>query len=236
VSAGTTAARRTKKQARLAAAPIPAQAKEPKGKKGKKAKQQPKIKLGKATLAALRGQTTPAALVADVEAAAVAAVANPRLRWAAYNGSAALVGHALLCAATGTWRGFEPHMGEVMLALPNCAAFVITIGAAYTAYRVAKPFRGLLGPVAPVAPVAVGLGAAFWGQGTAEPVADLLAWSAPWSFLLAPLLVAGGAGALCWALLESRAAGWRRPWRWLTRIPLATVVTSSLLYTPGALL
>ncbi|MCB5182872.1 hypothetical protein [Streptomyces antimicrobicus] len=234
MSAGTTAARRSKKQARLAAAPLPTQPK--KRGKAKKAKAPKKIKLGAATLAALRGQTTPAALVADVEAATVAAVANPRLRWAAYNGSAALAGHALLFPATGTWRGFEPGMGAVMLALPNCGAFVVTIGASYIAYRVAKPFRGLLGPFAPVAPVAAGIGAAFWGQGTAEPIADFLAWSAPWSVLLAPLIVAGGAGALVWTLLESRAAGWRRPLRWLARIPLATVVTSALLYAPGALL
>lgn len=229
----TAAARRTKKKTRLATA-VPVQAKAPK--KGKRPKKVKKVRIGAATLATLRGQSTPAALVADVEAAAVAAVANPRLRWAAYNGTAALAGHALLYPATGTWSAFEPHMGALMLALPNCGAFVVTIAATYGAYRIVRPVKGLLGPLAPVAPVAAGIGAAFWGQGTAEPIADFLAWSAPWSVLLAPLLVAGGAGALCWVLLESRAAGWRRPFRWLARIPLATVITSSLLYAPGALL
>ncbi|MFD8417549.1 hypothetical protein ACFV2Q_38450 [Streptomyces sp. NPDC059650] len=233
MSAGTTAARRTKKKALLAAA-APAQAKKPK--KPKKGKKPKKVQLGKATWAALRGQTPPSELVGEVEAAAVAAVSNPRLRWAAYNGSAALAGHLLLFPATGNMRGLESGVGAVMLSIPTCGAFVVTIGAAYAAYRIVKPLRGLLGPFAPLAPVGAGLGAAFWGQGTAELIADFLAWSAPWSVLLAPLIVAGGAGALCWTLLESRATGWRRPVRWLARIPLATVTVSSLLYAPGALL
>lgn len=235
MSTGTTAAvRRTKKKARLAPAPIPAQAK--KSRKSKKGKKPEKIRLGAATLAALRGQTTPAALAGEVEAAVVTAVSNPRLRWAAYNGTAALAGHLLLFAATGTLRGAEPAMGAVMLSIPNCTAFVITLAAGYGAYRIIRPFRWLLGPFAPVAPIGAAVGAAYWGQGTAPLVAEFLAWSAPWSVLFAPLIVAGGAGALCWTVLESRAAGWRRPFRWLARIPLATVVTSSLLYAPGALL
>lgn len=232
MSAGTTAARRTRRQARLAAA-VPAQ---PKSKKAKKAKKQKQVSLGSATLRALRGKSTRAELAGAVQAAAVEAVPNERLRWAAYNASAAAVGHVGIWAATGSvWAG-AGLMSEVMLAIPNCAAFVITLGAGYVAYRIARPFKGLLGPFAPVAPIGAALGAAFWGQGTAPLVAEFLAWSAPWSTLLAPLIVAGGVGALCWSLLESRAAAWRRPVRWLARIPLATVVVSSLLYSPGALL
>ncbi|MEU4732934.1 hypothetical protein [Streptomyces sp. NPDC023588] len=229
MSAGTTAARRTKRQARLAAA-VPAR------RAALKKRRTPKVALGRATLAALRGQTTTAQLAGEVGSAVVVAVPNVRLRWAAYNASAAAVGHAAIWGATGdVWAG-AGLMSEVMLAIPACGAFVVTIGAAYGGYRVVRPVKGLLGPFAPVAPVGAGIGAAFWGQGTAEPIGDFLAWSAPWSDLLAPLIVAGGVGALCWLLLESRAAAWRRPFRWLARVPLATVVVSSLLYSPGALL
>ncbi|MCY0923210.1 hypothetical protein OS965_34600 [Streptomyces sp. H27-G5] len=236
MSTGTTAAaRRTKRKARLAPAPIPAQAKKSR-KKAKKAKKPEKVRLGAATLAALRGQTTPAELAGEVEAAVVTAVSNPRLRWAAYNGTAALAGHLLLFPATGTLRGAEPVMGAVMASIPNCTAFAITLVAGYGAYRITRPVKWLLGPFAPAAPIGAAVGAAYWGQGTAPLVAEFLAWSDPWSTLLAPLIVAGGAGALCWTLLESRAAGWSRPLRWLARIPLAAVITSSLLYAPGALL
>lgn len=235
MSADTTAARRTKKQARLAPAAVTT-VKAKKGKKGKKAKKAERRSLVEATLAALRGQSTRAEVAGEVGAAVTEAVPNPRLRWAAYNASAAAIGHGALWGITGSpWAGAR-LMSDVLLSIPNCGAFVVTLGAAYSAYKIAKPFKGLLGPFAPVAPVAAGIGAAFWGQGTAPQIAEFMAWSAPWSTLLAPLIVAGGVGFLCWLVLDSRAANRRALLRWLARIPLATVVVSSLVYSPGVFL
>ncbi|MCY0954142.1 hypothetical protein [Streptomyces sp. H27-S2] len=192
--------------------------------------------LGRSTVRAVRGQMSPAELAEAIREAFAETVPNGRWRWLGFNGTAAAAGHGLIALGTGNVRGLEPVMGAVMLSLPACGAFVVTLGAAYGAYRVAKPLRGLLGPFAPLAPLGAGLGAAFWGQGTGPLIAEFLAWSAPWSTLFAPLTVAGAAGGLCWLLLDSRSAGRRLPLRWLARIPLATVVLSSLLYAPGALL
>ncbi|MFI5867264.1 hypothetical protein [Streptomyces sp. NPDC051546] len=229
MSAGTVPARRRKKQARLA----PAAVTPVKTKKGKKARKAERRSVVEATLAALRGQSTRAEVAGEVGAAVTEAVPNPRLRWAAYNASAAAIGHGALWGVTGSpWAGAR-LMSDVLLSIPNCGAFVVTVGAAYAAYKIAKPFKGLLGFLAPVG---AGIGAAFWGQGTAPQIAEFMAWSAPWSTLLAPLIVAGGVGFLCWLLLDSRAAERRALLRWLARIPLATVAVSSLVYTPGVLL
>lgn len=228
MSAGTVPARRRKKQARRAAA-LPAQSQKPKTPKHR-------TPLAKATLGALRGRSSRAEVAGEVGAAVLEAVPNPRLRWAAYNASAAAIGHTAIWGATGNaWAGAE-LMSRVLVSIPNCGAFVVTLGAAYAAYKVTKPFKGLLGPFAPAAPLGAGVGAAFWGQGTAPQIAEFMDWSAPWSTLLAPLIVAGGVGFLCWVLLDARVAERRPLLRWLARIPLATVVVSSLVYTPGALL
>lgn len=52
-----------------------------------------------------------------------------------------------------------------------------------------------------------------------------------------PLLAVAPIAAACWYGLDRRAAAAHliRPVRWALRVPLATVVVSSLLYTPGAL-
>ncbi|MER5871945.1 hypothetical protein [Streptomyces sp. NPDC002044] len=192
--------------------------------------------LGRSTVRAVRGQISPAELAEAIRSAFTESVPNGRWRWLAFNGTAAVAGHGLIALGTGNARGLEPVMGAVMLSLPPCGAFVVTLGAAYGAYRVARPLRGLLGPFAALAPLGAAIGAVFWGQGTGPLIAEFLAWSAPWSTLFAPLTVAGAAGGLCWLLLDSRSAGRRLPLRWLARIPLVTVVLSSLLYAPGALL
>ncbi|MFB9594035.1 hypothetical protein [Streptomyces racemochromogenes] len=229
MTAGTTAARRAKKQARLSAA-VPAQPK-----KARKAK---KPKVARATVAALRGQIPPGHLSAELEAASVAAVPNPRLRWAAFNGSAAVVGHGIVWGVTGNpWAG-AGLMGDVMVSLVPVGTFVVTVGAAVTAGYAGYKARRILGPLSPAAAPAAAIGAAFWGQGTGDLISAFLERFAPWPVALAPLVIAGTAGYGVWFALErpARARGWDRARRWLVRIPLATLTISALLYAPGALL
>lgn len=229
----TVAGRAAKKRARRSAATAVVAVSQ-KARKSKRAKGGPSV--GLSTVQAVRGQITSAELTEAIRSAFTEAVPNRRWRWLAFNGTAAAAGHGLIALGAGNGRGLEPVMGAVMLSIPACGAFVVTLCAGHAAYRVAKPLRGILGPFAPLAPIGAAIGGAVWGQGTGPLIADFLAWSAPWSTLFAPLTVAGAAGGLCWLLLDSRSAGWRLPLRWLARIPLATVVLSSLLYAPGVLL
>ncbi|WP_331718570.1 hypothetical protein OHU23_41265 (plasmid) [Streptomyces virginiae] len=226
MSATTTARARLRRMRRTPAATVPVQTS-----KATKA-----AALRKATWSALRGQTPPAALAGEVRGAAAEALPNRRLRWAAYNGSAAAAGHGLLAFATGDpWAG-AALLGDAMVSLVNVSVFAVTVGAAYVGWKVGAYASRILPGIASFAARPVGLiGAASWGQGTGELIQTGLAELAPWPVLLAPLLIAGGAGYGL-LLLERRITRGRRPVRWLARIPLATLVVSSLLYAPGALL
>ncbi|MGW2586250.1 hypothetical protein ACWCYZ_33920 [Streptomyces virginiae] len=195
--------------------------------------------LRKATWAALRGKTTRTQLTGEVRSAAGEAVPNRRLRWAAYNGAAAAAGHGILSFTTGDpWAG-AALLAEAMTSLVNVTVFGVTIGAAYVGWHAVKlvclhKLPGLFGLAARPAGM---IGAASWGQGTGELIRTGLAELAPWPVILAPLLIAGGAGYGL-LLLERRITRKPRPApvRWLARVPLATLVVSSLLYAPGALL
>ncbi|MEV6574830.1 hypothetical protein [Streptomyces sp. NPDC051577] len=133
------------------------------------------------------------------------------------------------------WAG-AGLMSHVLIALPAYGAAVAALGTGYLAYRLAKPFTGLVGKYAPIGSFAAAAGGARWGEDSEPLIADALAWSAPWSVLIAPLLVAGAAGCGVWWLVERRAADWHSVGRWPVRIPLATLIVSALLYSPGALL
>ncbi|MFI1154990.1 hypothetical protein [Streptomyces sp. NPDC020817] len=170
-------------------------------------------------------------------AAAVRVAVQPsRWRWLAYNGAAAAVGHCLLWGVSGDSMAGATVMADINLSLVPVAAFTLTCSAAYVGWKAGGLLRGLPGFVGLAARPAAALGAAFWGQGSGPLISEFMAWSAPWSALLAPLAVAGAFGSVCWLYLERHAAGWTAPLRWAARIPLATVVLSSLLYAPGALL
>lgn len=229
MSATTTARARLRRMRRTPAAAVPAQT----------SKATKTATLRKATWNALRGKTRPAALVGEVRGAAAEAVPNVRLRWAAYNGSAAAAGHGLLAFATGDpWAG-AALLGATMNSLVNVTVFGVTIGAAYLGWHAVKlvglhKLPGLVGLLARPAGL---IGAASWGQGTGELIQTGLAALAPWPVILAPLLIAGGAGYGL-LILERRVTRKprRAPVRWLVRIPLATLTISSLLYAPGALL
>ncbi|MGZ9935876.1 hypothetical protein ACXNSR_39055 (plasmid) [Streptomyces sp. NC-S4] len=232
MSATTTARARLRRARRVTAVPAAGSGTAP----GKAAKG---ASLRKATWAALRGQTTWTQLAGEVRSAAGEAVPNRRLRWAAYNASAAAVGHGILSFTTGDpWAG-AALLAEAMTSLVNVTVFGVTIGAAYVGWHAVKlvclhRLPGLFGLLARPAGM---IGAAFWGQGTGELIRTGLAELAPWPVILAPLLIAGGAGYGLF-LLERRITRKPRPApvRWLARVPLATLVVSSLLYAPGAML
>ncbi|MFF4013323.1 hypothetical protein [Streptomyces sp. NPDC001717] len=170
-------------------------------------------------------------------AAAVQVAVQPsRWRWLAYNGGAAAVGHCLLWGVAGDPMAGATVMADINLSLVPVATFTLTCTAAYAGWKAGGVLRGLPGLAGLAARPAGALGAAFWGQGTGHLVTEFMSWSAPWSALLAPLAVAGAVGSVCWLYLERHSAGWTAPLRWAARIPLATVVLSSLLYAPGALL
>ncbi|XQC77878.1 hypothetical protein ACN6AT_39375 (plasmid) [Streptomyces sp. JL4002] len=159
-----------------------------------------------------------------------------RWRWAAYNGGAAAVGHGLLWGVSGDPMAGAVLMADINLSLVPVATFTLTCTAAWAGWKAGRLLRWLPGLTGlAVRPVAAA-GGALWGQGAGPLITDFMAWSAPWSALLAPLAVAGAFGAVCWLYLERHAAGWAHPLRWASRIPLATVTVSSLLYAPGALL
>ncbi|MFI8504848.1 hypothetical protein ACIGFK_41020 [Streptomyces sp. NPDC085524] len=169
--------------------------------------------------------------------AAVQVVVQPaRWRWLAYNGGAAAVGHSLLWGVSGDAMAGATVMADINLSLAPVGTFALTCTAVYAGWKAGGLLRGLPGFAGLAARPAGALGAAFWGQGTGPLITGFMAWSAPWSALLAPLAVAGAFGAVCWLYLERYAARWAPPLRWAARIPLATVTLSSLLYAPGALL
>ncbi|MFE0916052.1 MULTISPECIES: hypothetical protein [unclassified Streptomyces] len=164
------------------------------------------------------------------------AVQPSRWRWLAYNGGAAAVGHGPLWGVAGDPMAGATLMADINLSLAPVATFTLTCTAAYAGWKAGRLLRGLPGLAGLAARPVAAIGAAFWGQGTGPLITDFMAWSAPWSALLAPLAVAGAFGAVCWLYLERHAACWAQPLRWAARIPLATVTLSSLLYAPGALL
>lgn len=184
----------------------------------------------------------PAAPAAEAAAApAIPRVSNPRWRWLAFNGGAAGAGHLALWSLTGDPMAGAELMGRMTVSVPQLAAAGLAVGAAYGGWKAAGYLSGLsLVPdrlalyARPVAAVVGGL----WGQGTAPLVRDVLDTIEPWGTLLSPLLAVAPIAAACWYGIDRRAAAAHliRPVRWALRIPLATVVASSLLYTPGALL
>ncbi|MFJ6941174.1 hypothetical protein [Streptomyces sp. NPDC101132] len=189
----------------------------------------PAGKAGRAKQRRKKHSTGAAAVVPAV------AVQPSRWRWLAYNGGAAAVGHCLLWAVSGDQMAGATVMADINLSLVPVATFTLTCTAALAGWKAGGLLRGL-GLAGLAARPAAAFGAAFWGQGTGPLITDFMAWSAPWSALLAPLAVAGAFGAVCWLYLERHAAGWAQPLRWVARMPLATVTLSSLLYAPGALL
>ncbi|WP_399554303.1 hypothetical protein [Streptomyces anulatus] len=184
-------------------------------------------------------RAVPAAPAAEAAAApAVPRVSNPRWRWLCFNGGAAGAGHLALWSVTGDPMAGAELMGRMTLSVPQLAAAGLAVGAAYGGWKVG----GYLSPLLPARlalvarPVAAVVGG-LWGQGTAPLVRDLLDTIEPWGTLLSPLLAVAPIAAACWYGLDRRAAAHLiRPVRWALRIPLATVVVSSLLYAPGALL
>ncbi|MFB8107680.1 hypothetical protein ACFC3O_33590 [Streptomyces sp. NPDC056007] len=161
---------------------------------------------------------------------------NPRLRWLAFNGAAAGAGHLAIWSVTGDPMAGAELMGRMTVSVPQLAAAGLTIGAAYGGWKAGGYLTGLPGRLGLVArPLAAVVGG-LWGQGTAPLVRDVLDAVEPWGTLLSPLLAVAPLAAACWYGLDRRAARLTRPVRWALRIPLATVVVSSLLYAPGVLL
>ncbi|WP_228995086.1 hypothetical protein [Streptomyces sp. DH8] len=163
-----------------------------------------------------------------------------RIRWALYNGAAAGAGLLTVWALTGDPLAGVDLMARMTISVPQLAAAGLAVTAAYAGWKGAVLIRlhrlpGIFGLAA--RPVAA-LVAALWGQGTAPLVADLLDAIEPWGTALSPLLAAGPVAAACWYGLDrpAAAASLVPPVRWALRIPLATVVVSSLIYGPGAVL
>lgn len=163
---------------------------------------------------------------------------NPRLRWLLFNGAAAGAGHLALWSLAGDPMAGVDLMARMTVSVPQLAAAGLTVGAVYGGWKAGRLLKGLPGVLGmAVRPVGAVLGG-LWGQGTAPLVRDVLDTIEPWGTLLSPLLAAGPLAAACWYGLDRRAAAAHLTWpaRWVLRIPLATVVVSSLLYAPGALL
>ncbi|MFD9781904.1 hypothetical protein ACFWZS_34110 [[Kitasatospora] papulosa] len=165
---------------------------------------------------------------------------NPRLRWALYNGAAAGAGHLTIWAVTGDPLAGVDLMARMTISVPQLAAAGLTLVAAYAGWKATALVQlhrlpGLFGLAARPAGALV---AALWGQGTAPLVRDALNTIEPWGTALSPLLAVGPVAAACWYGLDRRAAAAHLvpPVRWVLRIPLATVVVSSLIYGPGAVL
>ncbi|MFJ6444918.1 hypothetical protein [Streptomyces sp. NPDC091649] len=186
---------------------------------------------------AKRAPAVPAAGAAPV-AAAPEEGAKPRWRWLAFNGAAAGAGHLALWSLTGDPMAGADLMGRMTVSVPQLAAGGLTVGAVYGGWQAGGFLTGLPGRLGLVArPLAAVVGG-LWGQGTAPLVRDVLDAVEPWGTLLSPLLAVAPLAAACWYGIDRRAAAAQliRPVRWALRIPLATVVVSSLLYAPGALL
>jgi len=155
---------------------------------------------------------------------------NPRLRWLAFNASAAGAGHLTVWAVTGDPLAGVDLMARMTISIPQLAAAGLTLVAAYGGWRAGALLKGLA-----ARPVGALL-AALWGQGTAPLVRDVLDVIEPWGTLLSPLLAAGPVAAACWYGLDRTARQSGFPVRWAARVPLATVTVSSLLYAPGVFL
>jgi len=165
---------------------------------------------------------------------------NPRLRWALYNATAAGTGHLAIWALAGDPLAGVDLMARMTISVPQLAAAGLTLVAAYAGWKATALVQlhklpGLFGLAA--RPVGA-LVAALWGQGTAPLVRDALTAIEPWGTALSPLLAVGPVAAACWYGLDRRAtaAYLALPVRWVLRIPLTTVVVSSLIYAPGAVL
>ena len=191
----------------------------------------PKTKGGKGKKK--HGKKSKKAAVVEVPVSRFAAAReNPRLRWLLFNGGAAAIGH------TGVWlMSGDPWAGAALLgrASNSLVPLGVTAVVAVAGYAGWKA-GGLLGAFGRFARPIGAFGAAFWGQGTGPLLADVFAALHPWPQFLAPLLFAAGAGGLCWWALDRRCAAMRAGSRFVARIPLATVVVSSALYAPGAVL
>lgn len=162
---------------------------------------------------------------------------HQRLRWLAFNASAAAVGHLAMWSVTGDPMAGVHLVARLSASVPQLGRAVLTGVAAWAGWKGAHLVRLHRLPGGPAACAAAALGAALWGQGTAPLLDDVMAVTQPWSGLLAPLLVVGPLAGTCWWALDRRAADLRPPVRWLARIPLATLALSSALYTtPGVLL
>lgn len=186
-----------------------------------------------------RRRTVRAAAAGAVSADGdVAAVSNPRLRWALFNGAAAGVGHLAVWAVSGDPLGPEHFMARMTISVPELAVAGLTLVAAYAGWRAGGLLKGLPGLFGLVPRPLAAVGGALWGQGTAPLVRDVLDAVEPWGTLLSPLLAVSPVAAACWYGLDRRATAAQLipPVRWVLRIPLATVVVSSLLYAPGAVL
>ncbi|MCX4657599.1 hypothetical protein OG249_37720 [Streptomyces microflavus] len=193
---------------------------------------------GTAGLRAKLRRTKRAATPGVPAAAAGTREPNPRLRWLLFNGGAAAAGHLAVWSLAGDPMAGVDLMARMTISVPQLAAAGLTVGAVYGGWRAGGLLKGLPGLFGmAVRPLGALLGG-LWGQGTAPLVRDVLDTIEPWGTLLSPLLAAGPLAAACWYGLDRRAAAAHLTWpaRWVLRIPLATVVASSLLYTPGALL
>ncbi|MGW4221720.1 hypothetical protein ACWEJZ_32510 [Streptomyces bacillaris] len=160
------------------------------------------------------------------------------MRWLCFNGAAAGAGHLALWTLAGDPMAGVDLMARMTVSVPQLAAAGLTVGAAYGGWKAGGLLTGLPGLFGMAARPLGALLAALWGQGTAPLVRDVLDTIEPWGTLLSPLLAAGPLAAACWYGIDRRAAAAHLTWpaRWVLRIPLATVVVSSLLYAPGALL
>nr|WP_011116787.1 hypothetical protein [Streptomyces sp. EN27]AAN76281.1 unknown [Streptomyces sp. EN27] len=188
--------------------------------------------------AKLRRTKRAAAPAAPAAAAGKSREPNLRLRWLLFNATAAGAGHLALWTLAGDPMAGVDLMARMTVSVPQLAAAGLTVGAAYGGWRAGGLLKGLPGLFGMAVRPLGALGAALWGQGTAPLVRDVLDTIEPWGTLLSPLLAAGPLAAACWYGLDRRAAAAHLTWpaRWVLRIPLATVVVSSLLYAPGALL
>ncbi|MFB7957513.1 hypothetical protein [Streptomyces sp. NPDC056045] len=161
-----------------------------------------------------------------------------RWRWLLYNGTAAAAGHLTVWAVAGDPMAGAHYVARMAVSVPQVTAAALTVGAAYVGWRAGGLLKGLPGPVGLVARPVGALGAALWGSGSAPLVQTGLDSLGSWGTLLSPLLAVAPLTAACWYGPDRMAARAHliRPVRWLARVPVATVVVSSLLYTSGALL
>ncbi|MDT0455544.1 hypothetical protein RM550_07300 [Streptomyces sp. DSM 41527] len=161
---------------------------------------------------------------------------NRRLRWLVFNASAAAAGHLAIWSVTGDPMAGVHLVARMATSVPQLGRAVLTGVAAWAGWKGARLIRLDRLPGGSAFCIGAAFGAALWGQGTTPLIADAMAVAHPWSTLLAPLLTTGPVAAACWRLLDSRTTQARAPIRWVARVPLATVVLSSALYAPGALL